>query len=666
MQNRKRSYPQKVEPHGKDSGFVGSTRELKTLLDSEVSKRKLAERRLKEQRLMSQLIMENIPMRIFWKNRNLKYLGCNTIFAKDAGKKSPKELIGHNDFEMGWAKQARLYRADDRRVISAGKPKLAYEEPQTTPDGDLIWLETSKVPLRNADNEIIGILGMYSDVTKRKEIEQTLQKSEKKFSVAFETSPYVLIISYLKDGKILEVNSSFTSMSGFSRKEVLGKSTTELSLWAFPENRKAMIAELKKNGRVAGREYQFRAKSGEILTGLYSARMIDINGSPCILSSIADITELKRAQAEILELKERDEAVLTSIGDAVFACDKDGNVLLFNKAAEVLTGFPAHRVIGQKYTKIITLLREADEKPVGDLVSKAIKENKVIKNTNHTLLIAKTGTKIPVVNSIAPIKKPTGDVVGCVVTFRDVTQERAVDRTKTEFVSLASHQLRTPLTAINWYCEMLLSEDNAKLTDKQRYYANETYKASKRMVKLMDALLNVSRLEMGTFTIEPNLLNVVDVAKISISELKTQISKNMLVLRETYDDNLPLLSADSKLLTIIIQNLLSNAVKYTPVRGQVELAIHKIEKGIVLTVADNGIGIPASQQGQVFTKMFRADNVKKIDPEGTGLGLYMVKTIVEATGGKIWFTSTEGKGSKFNVSFPLTGMKRKPGTKSLV
>lgn len=119
-------------------------------------------------------IVEGIPIRVFWKDCELRYLGCNTLFARDAGMSTPADLIGKTDFDMGWKDQAELYRADDMAVIQSGISKLDYEEPQTTPQGETIWLSTSKVPLRDNDGKIIGILGIYSDITERKNIEEKI------------------------------------------------------------------------------------------------------------------------------------------------------------------------------------------------------------------------------------------------------------------------------------------------------------------------------------------------------------------------------------------------------------------------------------------------------------------------------------------------------------
>ena len=387
--------------------------------------------------------------------------------------------------------------------------------------------------------------------------------------------------------------------------------------------------------------------------------------------------DLEIAKNQLEAEKAKDEAILASIGDAVMACDKDGRVTLFNGVAEALTGFSTKEVIGRHYSQLLHFIKESDEKPGNDFIAEAIKTGRQTKMANHTLLITKDGQKIPVADSAAPVKDAHGEIMGCVVVFRDVTHERDVDKAKTEFVSLASHQLRTPLTSIGWYVEMLQSGDAGILNNKQKEFLSEVYTGNKRMVELVNALLNVSRMELGTFIVEPEPTDVVKLAQSVADEQKPQIEAKKLKLSEKYSKDLPLFNADPKLLRMVAQNLLSNAVKYTPDKGKVGFDIWLAKKGdevgwkkvkeesVAITVSDTGYGIPAAQQEKIFTKLFRADNVREKDTDGTGLGLYIVKAIVDHSGGAVWFESVENKGTTFYVTLPLSGMKKKEGAKTL-
>jgi signal transduction histidine kinase len=285
---------------------------------------------------------------------------------------------------------------------------------------------------------------------------------------------------------------------------------------------------------------------------------------------------------------------------------------------------------------------------------------------NHTLLIRKDGTRLPVADAAAPIINSKGEILGSVVVFRDVSKEREIDKAKTEFVSLASHELRGPIAAMNWNSEMLMSNDFDKLTPKQREYIKVTYQSGQRMSELVNALLNVSRLELGTFVIEPKKADIFEIAKICIKEIEPQLLLKKLHFKTKFDKEIPEIMADPKLLGIVFRNLLTNAVKYTPIGGKIEFVIEQENDGIMIKLIDTGIGIPKNQQDKIFTKLFRADNVKIVDPNGTGLGLYIVKEILDHSGGKIWFESKLGKGTTFYVSLPLSGMTKKEGTRKLI
>ncbi len=377
----------------------------------------------------------------------------------------------------------------------------------------------------------------------------------------------------------------------------------------------------------------------------------------------ADITRLKQAEQLLREEKFKDEAILASIGDAVVATDKDGRIILFNGIAEEMTGFSFEEAIGQNYGRLLKFVREDNEKPSSDFIAEAIKTGKKTEMENHTLLVKKDGSRIPVADSAAPIKNAHGETMGSVVVFRDVSREREIDKAKTEFVSLASHQLRTPLSAISWYAEMLLAGDVGKLNEKQEEYLNEVYRGNRRMIDIVGALLNVSRLELGTFVIEPEPTDILALVLELLNDFKPQVDKKSLTLINKYSDNLPILNVDQKLLRMVFQNLLSNAIKYTPEKGTVEfsLSLDVGKKNMLIKVSDTGCGIPKWQQDKVFTKIFRADNVRQKETEGTGLGLYIAKAIIEQSGGAIWFESEEDKGTTFYVAVPITGMKKKMG-----
>lgn len=381
-----------------------------------------------------------------------------------------------------------------------------------------------------------------------------------------------------------------------------------------------------------------------------------------VLNILEDVQEEKD---NVTQERNKIDRILHSIGDGVFVVDENLNVAIFNQVAADISGFSIREALGKRYDEVLKFIYEDTGKVNSDFIDNAFETGEVQEMTNHTVLIKKDGTKVAVADSAAPLKNKDGEIIGCVVVFRDVHKEREVDRAKTEFVSLASHQLRTPLSAINWYAEMLLAGDAGKINEKQKEFIDEIYAGNQRMVLLVNALLNVSRIELGTLSVDPRPTDFSEVAKSLLVELKPSIIEKKIKVEENYDKNLPKINADPNIIRIIFQNLLSNAVKYTPEKGIITISLEKKKEDVLIKIADTGYGIPENQKSRIFEKMFRADNIKEKDASGTGLGLYLVKAIIEDAEGKIWFESKENKGTTFYITIPLSGMKKKEGSKTL-
>lgn len=381
------------------------------------------------------------------------------------------------------------------------------------------------------------------------------------------------------------------------------------------------------------------------------------------LNVLEDITEEKKMSDQLAHELEKFRLAVENANDQVVITDPEGIILFANQGTEKITGFSIREMLGKKaggkelwgglmeekfYQQLWKRIKIEKKPFVGEI------ENK-----------KKNGLHYFALSSINPILDEKGEVTFFVAIERDVTIERQIDKAKTEFVSLASHQLRTPLSAINWYAEMLLAGDAGKLNKEQGQYIQEIYAGNQRMVDLVNALLNVSRIDLGTFAIEPELTDFCAIAESVLAELKPQIQEKRMKVSSECDPKLPKIMADPKLIRIVIQNLLTNALKYSPAGKQVKISLLKKDKNINIIVKDAGYGIPENAKAKIFEKLYRADNVREKDVEGTGLGLYIVKAIVEGSKGKIWFDSVENKGSTFYVTLPLSGMKKKEGTKEL-
>jgi signal transduction histidine kinase len=241
---------------------------------------------------------------------------------------------------------------------------------------------------------------------------------------------------------------------------------------------------------------------------------------------------------------------------------------------------------------------------------------------------------------------------------------RLMDQTKDDFISMASHQLRTPLTSVKGYVSMVLDGDAGKITPLQRKLLNQSFISSQRMVYLISDLLNVSRLRTGKFVIEPIPCNLSKVIRDEIDQLQETAKGRNLELAFNKPEHFPTLMLDETKIRQVIMNFIDNAIYYTPSGGKIQVNLVDKPRTIEFSVTDNGIGVSKAEQHHLFTKFFRAQNAKRARPDGTGLGLFMAKKVVVAQGGAIVFKSQENKGSTFGFTFAKDKLAQ-AGTKQL-
>lgn len=246
----------------------------------------------------------------------------------------------------------------------------------------------------------------------------------------------------------------------------------------------------------------------------------------------------------------------------------------------------------------------------------------------------------------------TGQQIG-LMTLVDITKQKKAEDAKSEFVSLASHQLRTPIAGMKWSAELLLMDNPDALTERQHKYIDRLLVSIKRMALLVDDFLRVSRFELGTFQAEYKVTSLTELFKDIMGELAPKVQQKKITVKSFFDESVDTVITDPNLMRMIVTNLYSNATKYTPEKGTIHLGFGRRDESIVITVADNGMGIPAADQEGIFSKLFRASNAVRNVPDGTGLGLYIVREAVSVLKGQISFTTTENIGTTFEVILPL-------------
>ena len=358
--------------------------------------------------------------------------------------------------------------------------------------------------------------------------------------------------------------------------------------------------------------------------------------------------------------------MISSVGDGLVATDRDGTILLMNPAAEKMLLQNAKEVIGKNYVETVPAADKEGKIIPGEKrpLLAVLKHGKSFTNHSANYYVRKNGSKFPAAITTSPINYQNS-IIGAIITFRDVTHEKEVDRMKTEFISLASHQLRTPLSAISWLVELLQNGDAGQLNRQQLDLLGDIYQSNKRMIQLVSDLLNISRMETGRIIIDPKPTHLGQLLEEVLKELKPKINSKRQKLVISYHPDLSKINIDPNLIRAVYLNLLSNAIKFTPENGEITIIISRKGSDIISQITDSGWGIPINEQGKIFQKFYRGSNIVKKVFEGTGLGLYLVKSIIEASRGKIWFKSEKNQGTTFWFSLPISGILPKKGDVSL-
>ena len=367
--------------------------------------------------------------------------------------------------------------------------------------------------------------------------------------------------------------------------------------------------------------------------------------------------ELQKANELVEQQKERAESILRflkSIGDGVVAADLTGKIIFFNEAAEKLTGISNEKAMDENADEVLALYSEKSHKQLCNIIELTLKNKSIPRFPGeHFFIRRKDGSKIAVSFSVSLIADTQKEMQGCILVVRDVTEQRELEKTKDNFLSVAAHQLRTPLSGIRWDLEMLIDGDVGELSEEAKETVKHIDENTQRLVVLVNDLLDVSRINMGKTKEESVPINICKMLNEAteglaglIKERGVEVSLNKVCTLN------PTVKAPSRHIFQVFENLLSNAVKYTSRGGKVRIVADCKNDKVIISISDNGIGIPQKDQEKLFTKFFRASNAVLKETEGSGLGLNVVKSFVEEAGGEISFKSVEGKGSTFFVTLP--------------
>jgi len=394
-------------------------------------------------------------------------------------------------------------------------------------------------------------------------------------------------------------------------------------------------------------DYQINIKTGDEIEELGNA----FNKMTKNLKAVFE--ELRQSKYIISAERNKVSITIANIADGVITVDMAGKISIFNKAAEKITGYSSQEVVGRNIDEVLRLYEGIKKIAVTEYspLQKSYFEGIVFNKTGLRI----TGRKESFVNVIAgQIHEGIGTNLGCIITLHDVTEEKRLESMKLDFVSMAAHELRTPLTTIQGYLSVFIAENSKNFTSEQNMFLDRMQTASNELTGLIENLLNVSKIEKGVIALRLEPLDIVALLQQVTSEFEEKTKeKNIQITftKPTYP--IPNIMADKLRITEVISNLLSNAIAYTGKDGQISVSIELKDNSVIIHVKDTGKGIPQEAIPHLFTKFFRVW-AKLEMAHGTGLGLYISKSIVEMHGGKIWVESEVGKGSEFSFALPLT------------
>src|SRR3989344_5761060 len=354
------------------------------------------------------------------------------------------------------------------------------------------------------------------------------------------------------------------------------------------------------------------------------------------------------------------EAILNSLYDGVIEYDEESRVILMNPEAEKLLGVKFNELRDEpiatdfikdqsrgKFRGLVELMY-----PALAPYASAVKE--IPGTSAKTMEIHLSSPELRLLVTLTNVVDEQGNVRGFLKIIHDISREQLIGKIKSEFVSIAAHQLRTPLSAIKWTISLLLDGDAGQLNKEQDDFLKKGYEINERMIKLVSDLLNAARIEEGKFGYEFKDMDL-EVFLESLINNYQEVAKrkSISLIFNKKAKNLPRIYADPEKLSLALNNLLDNALKYTPAGGLVTLQLGSQGDYALISLSDTGVGIPSTEQQRVFSKFFRASNVIRLETEGTGLGLFIVKNVIRRHGGEISFSSTEGAGTIFSVTLPL-------------
>jgi len=631
----------------------------------DITGQKAMQREQAVQRDLFDSVLSNVPASIFWKDRNSAYLGVNERFVQDTGLGGSQEIIGKTDYDLAWTReQADFYRACDRAVMESGEAMLNIEESQRQGNGEKVELLTNKVPLRDEQGRVAGLLGIYMDITRRKLAETTLRKSEARLQTLFDSAAeFIFVID--PQGRIISANRYVYTHSGYDAGEVIGRNIKEFFSEESRDICDCNFPGLRERGYNRA-DIEFVCKDGRVLQMECSATAVpDEDGKfTTFLIIQRDVTERKQAEIELANSERRFRAIFNSSYQFIGLLEPDGTLVQANQTALELGGLREEDVIGRpfwdtnwwRYSTEVQNRLKAAVMQASQGTSVGYEEN-VLGADNAIRTIEFT---------LEPVKNQQGEVVFIIPEGRDISdrkrseEERQRHRqeiahvmrlgTMGEIASSMAHELNQPLAALASYCDAAMTLTRALPEPPQKLF-DILERATEQAHRAGDIIRHLREfIGKGKDAIRSLDLDRVieDLGVLLGSELKTA----KVTLEQQLGSQGRKVMGNKVQIEQVLVNMVMNSVEAIQgartTGGKVVLRTCLLEGGAVeVTVTDDGPGIDPG----MFEKMFNSFQTSK--SSGMGMGLSISRSIIEAHGGKIWADRQRRDGAVFGFSLPL-------------
>ena len=624
----------------------------------DITERKRAEQALAESEKKYRMLVNNLPdLIIVHVNGIIEYVNSSSSlmgYTIDEIKgTSIFEYVHKNDCDL-------VYKHTEQHKKELNVPDY-YELRLITKYGEIKYAQVRVAHIKYGGKD--ASLVVITDISERKKIEQELRVSEDKFSKAFRTSPDAMNINRMRDGKYIETNSGFTELTGYTKDDIVGKTSFELNLWTNADDRKFLIKELLERGEVNNLEAQFRTKTGEIKTGLMSARLIELNGEICILSITRDITERKVAQEALSKSEAMLQSLVKSLPQNIFCKDREGRFTFVNENFCKTEGKSSEEIIGKNdydfYDPKLAEKYIADDKTVIDSgqIFDGIESHETQDGKSFYAHIIKT-----------PLYNLAGEIIGILGIFWDITEAKLAqeelikaknkaeisEQLKSAFLAQMSHEIRSPLYRILGYISLLKDYiKSCKSTDNEEVmeFFGSIDLSSKRLIRTIDSILNMSEIQTNSYSPTFQEINLFELLRGLRKEYLEQAKEKKLDLKLSALTDQTFVSCDEYSVTQIFANLIDNALKYTE-KGCVKIIIDRDgENKLFVEINDSGIGISQEFLDQLFSPFTQEEMGYTRKFDGNGLGLALVKSYCEINHALVHVESKKGKGSNFRITF---------------